>query len=332
MCEHNAECQHTIRRNWPAAQQDGEGGALVDDVTELHSSGVPDHHILTAGFPCQSFTQLCDSRAGVQAHRTGWDERTGSLVWHVMRIAAERRPDAMILENVRGLLTIDQGATLRTIVAGLRAIGYEVEYRLLNSSSLLAQHRARLYFVCVRADLLARLRPGAAAVAPSGADGEAGGFGFPWPVLPELNRRVKHILEPESAVPARHTLEPHRWSKVSSSAYFAKFPEARLVDPEGGAQTVGSSYKRGWQLYTQFVPPATHSGSSRDLPRFFTPREVARLQGFPEKFDLNIDNDAVNENGTSTALDEGRSYHQLGNAVSPPVRFGPLLIPLCLSF
>ena len=91
-----------------------------------------------AGFPCQSFTQQASS-SGVHAHRTGWDERTGSLVWHVMRIACERRPAALLLENVRGLLTIGGGETLRIIVEALRAIGYWVDYALLNSSSLLAQ-------------------------------------------------------------------------------------------------------------------------------------------------------------------------------------------------
>lgn len=155
---------------------------------------------------------------------------------------------------------------------------------------------------------------------------EASSFKFPWPDLPDLNRTVGDILEPEETVPASLVLDEHRWAKVSGSSYFSRYPTARVAELGAKAQTVGSSYKRGWALYSQFVPvlpstripaaPASSIGSAdtndgddvqvsrcgRQLPRFFTPREVARLQGFPEKFVLD-------------GLDPGRLYHQLGNAV-----------------
>ena len=224
-----------------------------------------------------------------------------------------------------------------------------MDHRLLNSASVLAQQRERLYFVCIRADLVRKRRrrqhattaaadaadaaaTAAAAAAARGADnadeaaatggGEgaeaAEAFAFPWPELPNLHRKVKDILEPEAEVPAALTLDAHRWAKVSGSNYFAKYPTARLCDLEGTAQTIGSSYKRGWALYSQFVPPLIPAaeqantdgaedvaGGNRQRPRFFTPREVARLQGFPESFVLE-------------GLDQGRLYHQLGNAVRLP--------------
>ena len=72
-----------------------------------------------------------------------------------------------------------------------------------------------------------------------------------------------------------------------------------------GTLVAWTRYKRGWSLYSQFVPP--FPDGERKRPRFFTPREVARLQGFPESFVLGGE------------VDEGRLYHQLGNAVSPPI-------------
>eukprot|EP01043_Picozoa_sp_COSAG02_P056323 COSAG02_NODE_6663_length_3432_cov_2.297930_2_plen_228_part_00 len=227
----------------------------------------------------------------------------------------------MILENVRGLLTLDSGGTLATILRGIRAIGYCVDYTLLNSATVLAQHRERLYFVCVRADLVERRRdrqpgsvptPSAADFAPTSSTApkkQVPCFKFPWPELPDLHRKVGDVLEPEEAVPASLSLDEHRWAKISNSSYYAKHPTARVAELGAKAQTVGSSYKRGWALYSQFVPvppcAALDSGSGRQLPRFFTPREVARLQGFPESFVLD-------------GLDAGRLYHQLGNAVSRP--------------
>jgi site-specific DNA-cytosine methylase len=225
---------------------------------------------------------------------------------------------------------------------------------------VLAQHRERLYFIAVRADLvhgrrlpsLALVQEGAHVSVSSGPGVETTGgsatscsvkpaaqtsegvtetnestiFKFPWPELPNLNRTVGDILEPEETVPASLALDEHRWAKISGSSYYSKHPTARVADLGAKAQTIGSSYKRGWALYSQFVPvlsptrsPATSTngvGSSssddgsvvqgsrcgRQLPRFFTPREVARLQGFPESFVLD-------------GLDPGRLYHQLGNAV-----------------
>ena len=316
MAEQDPWCQLTLRRNF------GRDEVLASDVTQLSVDDIPAHHILTAGFPCQSFSAL-GARKGLD------DEHTGALIWHILRIARACRPSALLLENVRGLLQIDDGETMRTIVRAIRAIGYAVDYRLIDASPLVPQHRDRVYIVAVRSDLVERLRSGSGddggsdggSDSGSGGGGVTGDFAFPFPLpLPQLDRRVRDILEKECDVPARFTLEEAKWAKVSSSSYFAKFPEARLCALDGVAQTVGSSYKRGWQLYTQFVPilstaPPAGGEKGRAFPRFFTPREVARLQGFPETFIIDGDDGS----GSGTDLIEGRIYKQLGNAVSAPV-------------
>ena len=337
MAEQDPWCHRTVQRNFADKRC-----ILASDVTQLHAADVPVHHILTAGFPCQSFSSL-GARRGLA------DETNGALIWHVLRLAQRCRPAALLLENVRGLLTIDDGETVARIVEAIRSIGYDVDYRVVDSSPLVPQHRDRVYFVAVRRDILARLRSAERAGAPEAAAPEAAppeatqgvqaasdepskrapeaapalasieeasdsAFAFPFPLpLPQLDRRVRDILEDEADVDPRFTLDAEKWDKVSGSTYFAKFPEARLCALDGVAQTVGSSYKRGWQLYTQFVPVI--AGTARTLPRFFTPREVARLQGFPESFVLAGDDGT----GSGSDLIEGRIYKQLGNAVSAPV-------------
>ena len=119
---------------------------------------------------------------------------------------------------------------IKTILGGIRAIGYCVDCTLLNSASVLAQHRERLYFVCIRSDLVEARKQGDHYPAPDGDSETAGGSGgetahlrgadgfrFPFPVLPSLGKVVKDILEPEGSVPAALTLDEQRWAKVSGS-------------------------------------------------------------------------------------------------------------------
>ena len=107
----------------------------------------------------------------------------------------------MILENVRGLLTMDGGSTIKTILGGIRAVGYCVDCTLMNSASVLAQHRERLYFVCIRSDLVSARKQGDHRTSPadeSDTDATTGGetahlrgpdgFRFPFPVLPSLGK------------------------------------------------------------------------------------------------------------------------------------------------
>ncbi|KAK3260397.1 hypothetical protein CYMTET_30643, partial [Cymbomonas tetramitiformis] len=96
------------------------------------------------------------------------------------------------------------------------------------------------------------------------------------------------------------------WDKIRGSTHYQKDPSRRLVRREGVARTLTSSYKQGFHMYTEFVEPKGGVGPQAP-PRFFTPREVARLMGFPESFSL----DACRHTN--------RAYHQLGNAVCPPI-------------
>lgn len=136
------------------------GEAPQGDVTRLGVECIPDHDILTGGFPCQPFSSL-----GAQP---GLEDAKGVLFQEICRILRGKRPRGFLLENVPGLLTCDQGRAFRAIVEALQDAGYRVDHHVINSRCLTPQNRKRVYLVGVRTDL-----PAAAAA-------------FPFPFIPDL--------------------------------------------------------------------------------------------------------------------------------------------------
>lgn len=109
------------------------------DITQINARDVPDHDILVGGFPCQSF-----SIAGKQR---GIDDTRGTLFFEIARIAREKQPRLLVLENVKGLLSNDKGNTFLTFLSTLDEIGYDVEWSTLNTKWWLPQNRERVYIV-----------------------------------------------------------------------------------------------------------------------------------------------------------------------------------------
>ena len=256
---------------------------------------LPACDLLMAGFPCQSYTEQAGKR------RRGFRDPRGQLFWHVVRLLAASeladRPEALLLENVRGLreargLWPDEasgggeppaGSALEACLAALSRCGYAVASRVYDSAGALPQARERVYIVAIRADLAAARR-------------------FRWPALERRGpRSIRDVLEdPPDA--ERHRVPRALYRSVVDSAYHAARPRARFPDVDGPANTVRATYRRSPKLFSQFGPLA-----GGDPPwRFLTPREVARLQGFPDDFALD-------------AADEADQYAAIGNAVSPPV-------------
>lgn len=113
------------------------------DITKIHEKDIPDHDILVGGFPCQAFS--------VSGKRLGFDDTRGTLFFEIARIAKEKRPKIMVLENVKGLVGHDKGRTLDIIAKTLTEIGYAIDIAVLNSKYFdVAQNRERIYFVCHR--------------------------------------------------------------------------------------------------------------------------------------------------------------------------------------
>lgn len=186
------------------------------DIMGIASDEIGPHDILTAGFPCQPFSQ-CGKQPGML-------DRRGQLFYEVVRVARRWRPKLLLLENVSNLMNTNQGFDFAQILAALQDAGYETCTRVLNSAELLPQRRNRLYFVAFRSDLATAARAfewpafkrATAADAPqtehgrSGLDSGGGSQGE------EAVARVavRTILQPASEVDASYTLLPSLWASV----------------------------------------------------------------------------------------------------------------------
>jgi DNA (cytosine-5)-methyltransferase 1 len=123
--------------------RDNFGEEPQGDITAINEKGIPSHDILCAGFPCQSFS--------ISGNHTGFKDNRGQLFYDIVRIAEYHKPPLLLLENVRNILTIQNGEVLRTIKKELEGIGYTVYHSLLNASYYgIPQSRSRVYFTCLR--------------------------------------------------------------------------------------------------------------------------------------------------------------------------------------
>lgn len=282
----------------------------ADDVI---SPTIPAHDLLVGGFPCQPFSS--------SGSRQGMEDPThkGVLFREIVRILTARQPKGFLLENVRGLLLHDDGKTLQIVVQELEGCGYRVQSEVLDAVKLLPQERCRLYIIGTRNDLC--------------QDGSK----YTFPILPDLKRGVEDILHTsryhgndalsEEEI-EKLSLTLRQEEKVKSQNYTQQHPEARFLrDTTKAAKTIQSSYTK-YMVGSQFVPVSAlseHDVSLTSNPllegerwRRFSSREAARLQGFPESFQLC----------------HQRAYHMIGNAVAPPLIamiVAPLLQDLGLS-
>ena len=116
------------------------GVPIHTDATQVSAVALPSFDVLCAGFPCQSFS--------IAGKRRGFSDTRGSLFFEIARIAKEKQPSILFLENVKGLLSHDKGETFRTILSSLDEVGYSVEWQLFNSKHFVPQNRERVFLVC----------------------------------------------------------------------------------------------------------------------------------------------------------------------------------------
>lgn len=276
-CEKNPKAAATYRANF--------GDNPIGDVTKLKVKDVPDHDILLAGFPCQPF-----SFAG---KRRGFKDARGTLFFNIANIANTKRPKAILLENVKGLLSHDHGRTFKTIKEILEDIGYSVHYKILNAKDFgVPQNRERIYIVGIRNDLV-------------GSDT----FVFPKynkhsQLRDVLNRNVDAKYFSSEAYYA--WMQRHRARHESKNNGFGYI----ILDRDGTSNAiVCGGMGRERNMIIDNTKPKNLAArkakiNNRNI-RKLTPRECARLQGFPDSFVL--------------PYYDTQSYTQLGNAVAVPV-------------
>lgn len=238
-----------------------DGGALFD-------KSIPEHDILTAGFPCQPFSQ-----AGKQL---GFNDARGTLFFEILKIGKRLRPSIMILENVKRLKTHDNGRTFQVIVNALHEIGYKVYAKVLRAFDYgLPQNRERIFIVAFR---------------------EPVHFEFPPPPTNRQIHQIGDILENNTDdyyTISDRMLQGHerrlREHKEKGNGFgFCVF--------ERTAKYVNTLSARYWKDGSEILIK-----QNRKNPRLLTPRECARLQGFPDEFKIN--------------KSRRHAYQQFGNSV-----------------
>jgi len=248
----------------------------VGDITQISEDDIADHDILLAGFPCQAF-----SIAGL---RNGFNDTRGTLFFDVARILKAKKPQSFILENVKGLLNHDGGRTFNTIVETLESLGYHISYQVLSAKDFgLPQNRQRVYIIGFT-DKEKQSR-----------------FRFPLPMDKET--KVGDILENLDEVQLKRYMlsieqwEYHKQRKIRNKENGKGFGFQLFTKNSQYTATLSARYyKDGSEIFIE-VPER--------LPRRLTPRECARLQGFPENYKIVVSNT--------------QAYKQFGNSVSVPV-------------
>lgn len=273
--EWNKYSQQTYFANF-GEQPDG-------DITKVNATDIPDHDILVAGFPCQPFSIAGVSKKNSLGRPTGFEDKTqGTLFFDVCRILKAKRPKAFMLENVKNLKSHDRGRTFRVIMESLDELDYQVFTAVLDGQNFVPQHRERILIV--------------------GFDRKRYGndINFAFTITPRKPKPVmRDILE--NNVDEKYTLSDKLWIYLQN--YAAKHRAAGngfgygIADPDGISRTLSARYyKDGSEILI------AQDGKN---PRRLTPRECARLQGFPDSFKI--------------VVSDTQAYRQFGNSVVVPL-------------
>ena len=249
------------------------------DINAVPVGDIPTHDILCGGFPCQPFSLAGVSKKNSLGRKHGFeDEKQGNLFFSIAAILAHHRPAAFVLENVKNLRSHDGGRTFSVIHDTLtRELGYHLYHRVIDACGVVPQHRERIFLVGFR---------------------EPRHFSFPQ--LPKTGPILGDILE--TGVSPKYTLSDKLWEYLQN--YARKHQSAGngfgfgLVTGRDITRTLSARYyKDGSEILI-------HQGGLRN-PRRLTPRECARLMGYPDTFRIPVS--------------DTQAYRQFGNSVVVPV-------------
>ncbi len=281
--EYDKHAQFTYKKN--------HGEFPFGDITLIQPEELPSHDVLLAGFPCQPF-----SHAGL---KLGIDDTRGTLFHDIARIIEVKKPKFALLENVKGLISHDKGHTLKVILNTLTNIGYScnIPKEIIQNGSTkeiqtlakkmvlksvdfgIPQNRQRIYIVLWR-------------------DGEIEEFQYPEPM--NIETRVGKILEQEPD--PKLTISDRLWAGH----------QRRKVQNKINGKGFGYGIVNQKSAYTNTISARYYKDGSEVLieqenqnPRKISPREAARLQGFPEEFE--------------PSDSKVQAYKQFGNSVTVPV-------------
>lgn len=280
--EWDKKAQETYRANFK------DKFDIQGDITQIEEKKIPQHDILLAGFPCQAF-----SLAGL---KKGFEDARGTLFFDVARIAEYHKPKVIFCENVKNLVNHDRGKTFKVIRRILENLGYKVYEKILNSKNFgVPQNRERIYIVAFREDI------------------DSSDFSFPEETAD--SKVIADIMEEKEVSPKYYlsdvyldSLVRHKERHESKGNGFGY--EIKKLDEIANTLVCGGMGKERNLIIdrrlTNFTPVTHIKGKiNKKYIRKMTPREWARLQGFPDDFKFVV---------ADTHL-----YKQFGNSVTVSV-------------
>jgi DNA (cytosine-5)-methyltransferase 1 len=278
-CVFTSEWNHYAQKTYEA----NFGEVPFGDITKISEKEIPSHDILLAGFPCQPFSIAGVSKKNALGRNHGFlDETQGTLFFDIARIIKEKKPKAFLLENVKNLVSHDKGNTFKIISKTLKELGYNIYYKVLDGKYYAPQHRERIIIVGFNNNHF------------------QGKEKFEFPEMPDNPPMViEDILDKN--VDEKYTLTDNLWDYLQK---YAQKHKAKgngfgfgLVNFDGISRTLSARYyKDGSEI---LIP---QEGKN---PRRLTPRECARLQGYPENFKIPVS--------------DTQAYKQFGNSVVMPL-------------
>lgn len=302
-CVFTSEWDSFAQKSYAANFRDDH--AIHGDITLIDAADVPEHDVLLAGFPCQPFSLAGVSKKNALGRPHGFECTTqGTLFFDVARIIAAKRPAVFLLENVKNLASHDGGNTLRTILEVLRdQLDYTVTTKIVDGARFVPQHRERILIVGIRKD-----------------GGEPVAFDWDSLELPPIEGgpRLSGILHPADGseadvddgayigaggkVQSKYTLTDNLWK------YLQGYAEKHRAKGNGFGCSVVTAKDRSRTLSARYYKDGSEILISRGKgrnPRRLTPRECARLMGFPDTFRIEVS--------------DTRAYKQFGNSVVVPL-------------
>lgn len=277
-CVFTSEWNHFSQKTY----ETNFGEVPFGDITKIDEKNIPGHDILVAGFPCQPFSIAGVSKKNALGRQHGFkDETQGTLFFDIVRILEEKKPKAFLLENVKNLVSHDKGKTFLVISEALKELGYNIHSKVLDGKYYVPQHRERIIIVGFRKEVF------------------KGKEKFEFPNPQEVNTVLEDILDKN--VDPKYTLSDKLWLYLQN--YAAKHKAKGngfgfgLADFDGVSRTLSARYyKDGSEI---LIP---QEGKN---PRRLTPRECARLQGYPDTYKIPVS--------------DNQAYKQFGNSVVVPL-------------
>lgn len=313
------------------AMYDTKGEWFSNDITTVEPRDMPDFDILTGGFPCQSFS--------IAGKRGGFEDTRGTLFFEIARIIKERQPQLVFLENVRGLLSHDEGQTFGTILNTFWELGYDAEWQLLNSKDFgVPQNRERIFIIAYpggrsRGQIFpVRGNPGQTLKEIIGGSqgyrvydiegisctlaSEAGGLGAKTGLymIPEATKQGYAIAEEGDSINLEQPNSKTRRGRVGKGVAqtLTTSPQQAVVIPVLTPDRLekrqnGRRFKEDGEPMFTLTAQDRHGVSDGVRIRKLTPKECWRLQGFPDELfekarQVNSDSQLYKQAGNSVTV------------------------------